>query len=132
MFAVCTYLLLFVPLSCLLLDSASLLLAFSISCFLLSISSDLSCEQCSFEEPYEPESGLIIGEEYEDLNNIADPKERRKKEKQQQKEKTKVQVNVRLESKASIVVNLPRCWTFSGFYLGFIVWGRSPCVAKRP
>lgn len=48
-------------------------------------------EQCSFEEPYEPESGLIIGEEYEDLNNIADPKERRKKEKQQQKEKTKVQ-----------------------------------------
>ena len=66
-------------------------------------------EQCSFEEPYEPESGLIIGEEYEDLNNIADPKERRKKEKQQQKEKTKVQVNVRLESKASIVVNLPRC-----------------------
>lgn len=66
-------------------------------------------EQCSFEEPYEPESGLIIGEEYEDLNNIADPKERRKKEKQQEKEKTKVQVNVRLESKASIVVNLPRC-----------------------
>ena len=64
-------------------------------------------EQCSFEEPYEPESGLIIVEEFEDLNNIADPKERRKKEKQQQKEKTKVQV--RFESKASIVVNLPRC-----------------------
>ena len=41
-FAVCAYLLLFVPLSCLLLDSANLLLAFSISCFLLSISSDLS------------------------------------------------------------------------------------------
>ena len=52
-------------------------------------------EQTSFEEPYEPESGLIIGEEYEeDLNNITDPKERRRREKQQQKEKTKVQVRL--------------------------------------
>ena len=50
-------------------------------------------EQSSFEEPYEPESGLIINDEFEeDLNSITDPKERRRREKEQQKEKTKVQV----------------------------------------
>lgn len=49
--------------------------------------------QSSVEEPYEPESGLLIGEESEeDLTKITDPKERRKREKQQEKEKTKVQV----------------------------------------
>ena len=60
-------------------------------------------EQTSFEEPYEPESGLIIGEEYEeDLNNISDPKERRRREKEQQKEKTKVQV-LKIVSKCTII-----------------------------
>lgn len=50
-------------------------------------------KQSSFEEPYEPESGLIITEEFEeDLNSITDPKERRRRQKEQQKEKTKVQV----------------------------------------
>ena len=50
-------------------------------------------KQSLFEEPYEPESGLIITEEYdEDLNSITDPKERRRRQKEQQKEKTKVQV----------------------------------------
>ena len=54
-------------------------------------------EQYSLEEPYEPESDLIIGEEFEeDLNSITDPKERRRREKQQLKEKTKVQVRCRL------------------------------------
>lgn len=49
-------------------------------------------KQSLFEEPYEPESGLIITEEFEeDLNNITDPKERRRRQKEQQKEKTKVQ-----------------------------------------
>lgn len=50
-------------------------------------------EQSSFEEPYEPESGLIINDELEeDWNSITDPKERRKRQKEKQKEKTKVQV----------------------------------------
>ena len=50
-------------------------------------------KQSLFEEPYEPESGLIITEEFEEeLNNITDPKERRRRQKEQQKEKTKVQV----------------------------------------
>lgn len=50
-------------------------------------------KQSLFEEPYEPESGLIITEEFEeDLNSITDPKERRRRQKEQQKEKTKVQV----------------------------------------
>lgn len=52
-------------------------------------------EQSLVEEPYEPGSGPVIGEESEeDLNSITDPKERRKREKQQQKEKTKVQVRL--------------------------------------
>ena len=50
-------------------------------------------KQSSSEEPYEPETGVLIPEEFEeDLNSITDPKERKKKEKEQQKEKTKVQV----------------------------------------
>lgn len=56
----------------------------------------INIKQSSFEEPYEPESGLIITEEYdEDLNNITDPKERRRRQKEQQREKTKVQVRLR-------------------------------------
>lgn len=52
-------------------------------------------KQSLFEEPYEPESGLIITEDYdEDLTNITDPKERRRRQKEQQKEKTKVQVRL--------------------------------------
>ena len=52
-------------------------------------------EQSLVEEPYEPGSGPVIGEESdEDLNSITDPKERRKREKQQEKEKTKVQVRL--------------------------------------
>ena len=49
-------------------------------------------KQSLSEEPYEPESGLIITEFEEELNSITDPKERRRREKEQQKEKTKVQV----------------------------------------
>lgn len=49
--------------------------------------------QSSIEDPYEPESGFIINDEYEeDLNSITDPKERKRRKKEQQKEKTKVQV----------------------------------------
>ena len=52
-------------------------------------------EQSLVEEPYEPGSGPVIGEESEeDLNSITDPKERRKREKQHQREKTKVQVRL--------------------------------------
>lgn len=55
----------------------------------------INIKQSSFEEPYEPESGLIITEEYdEDLNSITDPKERRRRQKEQQREKTKVQVTL--------------------------------------
>lgn len=53
-------------------------------------------EQSSFEEPYEPESGVIINDEFQDWNSITDPKERRKRQKEQQKEKTKVQVSLPL------------------------------------
>lgn len=62
-------------------------------------------EQSPGEEPYEPESGLIIGEEFEeDLTSITDPKERRKREKQQQKEKTKVQVRLQAFSSHLVIL----------------------------
>jgi len=52
-------------------------------------------KQSLFEEPYEPESGLIITDDYEeDLNSITDPKERRRRQKEKEKEKTKVQVRL--------------------------------------
>ena len=49
-------------------------------------------EQSFSDELYEPESGLLVEEEIEDLKNITDPKERKKRLKQKEKEKTKVQV----------------------------------------
>ena len=64
-------------------------------------------KQSLFEEPYEPESGLIITEEFEeDLNNITDPKERRRRQKEQQKEKTKVQVWCKIVSNLSIIPSM--------------------------
>ncbi|PFX23675.1 serine/arginine repetitive matrix protein 2-like [Stylophora pistillata] len=49
-------------------------------------------DQYLFDEPYEPETGILICEEFEeDLDSITDPIERKKQEKKQQKEKTKVQ-----------------------------------------
>lgn len=49
-------------------------------------------EQSSIDEPYEPESGLLVEDEFEeDLKFITDPKERKKRQKQQEKDKTKVQ-----------------------------------------
>ena len=56
---------------------------------------EINIKQSLLEEPYEPESGLIFAEEYdEDLNSITDPKERRRRQKEQQREKTKVQVTL--------------------------------------
>ena len=50
-------------------------------------------DQYSVDEPYEPETGVLISDEFqEDLDSITDPNERKKLEKKQQKEKTKVQV----------------------------------------
>lgn len=49
-------------------------------------------DQYSVDEPYEPETGVLISDEFqEDLDSITDPNERKKLEKKQQKEKTKVQ-----------------------------------------
>ena len=78
-------------------------------------------KQSLFEEPYEPESGLIITEEYdEDLNSITDPKERRRRQKEQQKEKTKVQV--RLRDLSCVILNL--------LYDEMIDWS-SPSVLRK-
>lgn len=49
-------------------------------------------EQSFSDDPYEPESSLLVEEEPEDLKNITDPKERKKRLKQKEKERTKVQV----------------------------------------
>lgn len=49
-------------------------------------------EQSFSDDPYEPESRLLVEEETEDLENITDPKERKKRLKQKEKERTKVQV----------------------------------------
>lgn len=48
-------------------------------------------EQSFSDDPYEPESRLLVEEEMEDLENITDPKERKKRLKQKEKERTKVQ-----------------------------------------
>ena len=45
------------------------------------------------DEPYEPEVGLLIDDLEEDINDIMDPKERKKRQREKQHEKTKVQVN---------------------------------------
>ena len=49
-------------------------------------------EQSFSDDPYEPETRLLVEEETEDLENITDPKERKKRLKQKEKERTKVQV----------------------------------------